>query len=1079
MKKSILILIFFVYSSFTFASNVNVKVQKVNDNLQLKDGGPYSTLVNINNLAMWIRNDGYSARNPNTGNSGVTYPRGTSTVIFQDGLVWGGKVNDGQSPQLRTGGQTYNIGTQGGKITGGITATSNTIVAETQTDPSVRIYRIRKDWATADLKQDAAEILSKPLNQVNDGDVAQIRDQYKKDWLEWPSYKGAPFYNKDGVPGYQPNSDATTEDDIDEPGFAGGDQVVWFVANDLNPGLSSGLYGSPPIGMEMQVTLWGYARSDALGNVIFKRFRFIYKGTVTTPYGSTIDSMYVAQWSDPDLGDYGDDFAGSDTSLSLGFVYNSTSQDAEFAQYGIAPPSSGYDFFAGPIVPSPGDSAVFDLQQRQGYKNLPMTSFIYFAAGGHYTDPPLEEYDGTVQWYNMLTGHPPTPQGPPPPPFIQYPAGINTQFWLSGDPVKKTGWYDGGAPGAQFSEPAGDRRIILASGPFNMALGDTQEVVVALLAGKGSNNLKSVNVLKFIDKSAQQAYKTLFNVPKGAENPNVGVTELNKELLFEWESDTSLAKRIENYSEAGYKFEGYNVYQLPSITADFKTAKLLATFDIDNALLDIKDEQVNEDGDVLEDIVARGTNSGIERFIRITEDKFRNRPLVNGRNYYFAVTSYSVNLDGVPKVIESPLLVQVVQPHFPNPGTEYSYNYGDEITEVENIVGDNNATFDISVFNPDLIDGKTYQVEFNGSGNSKTWSLISEGEAIIQDNSSFDGTQEHFVFRGFNFGVIDAPSEGLRRIAQVDTSDNTVANIFQQTDPTGTYRLYGASDEINDFTTSLSGLDSKYEIRFDSRMHYARAQATSSDNLGYWVQVPFSVWVIDSMGVNVNRQVFPAVFDKNGDGVWNTTGNTKIDNFAIFDTIIGISRVGYKDTSLFVGIAGNNLKRDILKLPSQKISTILFADVKGNGSYASSGTTILFETMKAVKDGDVKQFKFKPVIRNSNSLAKEMVQKINVYPNPYYGLNVDEIDRFNRYVTFNHLPSKVEIRIFDLAGNLVRVLVKESNHNDDRMQWDLQNQDGLPVASGIYIAHIDMKEIGETKILKLMIVQEQQFLPKY
>jgi hypothetical protein len=60
---------------------------------------------------------------------------------------------------------------------------------------------------------------------------------------------------------------------------------------------------------------------------------------------------------------------------------------------------------------------------------------------------------------------------------------------------------------------------------------------------------------------------------------------------------------------------------------------------------------------------------------------------------------------------------------------------------------------------------------------------------------------------------------------------------------------------------------------------------------------------------------------------------------------------------------------------------------------------------------------------------------------------------------------------------LVKTIVKE----DDTQftAWDLRNQNNLPVASGIYIAHIDLPDLGLTKILKLAIVQEDQFLKIY
>lgn len=114
--------------------------------------------------------------------------------------------------------------------------------------------------------------------------------------------------------------------------------------------------------------------------------------------------------------------------------------------------------------------------------------------------------------------------------------------------------------------------------------------------------------------------------------------------------------------------------------------------------------------------------------------------------------------------------------------------------------------------------------------------------------------------------------------------------------------------------------------------------------------------------------------------------------------------------------------------------------------------------------------------------AKKDVDKINVFPNPYYGVNTEEINKYQRFVTFTHLPEKATIRIFNLAGILVRTI----NHNTPTTpggtqfeRWDLANEAGLPVGSGLYIAHIDMPDLGTTKILKLAIVQEQQVLDRF
>jgi hypothetical protein len=114
----------------------------------------------------------------------------------------------------------------------------------------------------------------------------------------------------------------------------------------------------------------------------------------------------------------------------------------------------------------------------------------------------------------------------------------------------------------------------------------------------------------------------------------------------------------------------------------------------------------------------------------------------------------------------------------------------------------------------------------------------------------------------------------------------------------------------------------------------------------------------------------------------------------------------------------------------------------------------------------------------NSDLAKSDAEKINVFPNPYYGYQYRETAPDEHYVTFSHLPDNAVIRIFDLSGVLVRTI----NHNPVNGQferWYLQNDNNYPVASGIYVAYIDMPGLGTTKILKLAVIQEQQMLKVY
>ena len=253
--------------------------------------------------------------------------------------------------------------------------------------------------------------------------------------------------------------------------------------------------GRPPIGIEMQRTIWGYRRAGALGNTIFASTILINKS------GAKIDSMYLVQWADPDLGDAGDDYAGCDTTRSLGYIYNGKAD----ATYGTAVPAGGFDFFQGPDCARCCDrSGNLQTEISQGIQEPPDVGICVLHSGyrcicrsypgcrWRYPVVPPDEGDGRE--VRVPTSSIPT-------------TNKTTKFCFAGDPVKATGWNDGGAI------PAADRRICLVTGPFTMAVGDTQELVVANLAGIGADRLSSVSAMKVVDDLAQQAYNGLFVLP--------------------------------------------------------------------------------------------------------------------------------------------------------------------------------------------------------------------------------------------------------------------------------------------------------------------------------------------------------------------------------------------------------------------------------------------------------------------------------------------------------------------------------------------------------------------------------------
>jgi len=78
--------------------------------------------------------------------------------------------------------------------------------------------------------------------------------------------------------------------------------------------------------------------------------------------------------------------------------------------------------------------------------------------------------------------------------------------------------------------------------------------------------------------------------------------------------------------------------------------------------------------------------------------------------------------------------------------------------------------------------------------------------------------------------------------------------------------------------------------------------------------------------------------------------------------------------------------------------------------------------------------------------------------------------RGERRIYFDNLPPKATIRIFTLAGELVKKIEHNSNLENGREYWNLLNDDNLGVAFGMYIAHIDCYELG-SKVLKFGLIK--------
>ncbi len=86
------------------------------------------------------------------------------------------------------------------------------------------------------------------------------------------------------------------------------------------------------------------------------------------------------------------------------------------------------------------------------------------------------------------------------------------------------------------------------------------------------------------------------------------------------------------------------------------------------------------------------------------------------------------------------------------------------------------------------------------------------------------------------------------------------------------------------------------------------------------------------------------------------------------------------------------------------------------------------------------------------------LERVGVVPNPYHG-SAEWDPAGQSHVHFIHLPARSKVRIFTTNLELVRELVQDPKANlggeTGELAWDLKNEHGRNVVSGIYIYQVE------------------------
>jgi len=121
-----------------------------------------------------------------------------------------------------------------------------------------------------------------------------------------------------------------------------------------------------------------------------------------------------------------------------------------------------------------------------------------------------------------------------------------------------------------------------------------------------------------------------------------------------------------------------------------------------------------------------------------------------------------------------------------------------------------------------------------------------------------------------------------------------------------------------------------------------------------------------------------------------------------------------------------------------------------DGIPPSNGDVFLISLRKPLEPG--LRFPFETVSSSYES-DRITLSQVKVVPNPYLVSAGWETPQGKKKIAFTHLPRKCSVRIYNIAGELIRVLEKDDESGV--LFWDLRTKYGLDVSYGLYFYVIE------------------------
>ena len=519
--------------------------------------------------------------------------------------------------------------------------------------------------------------------------------------------------------------------------------------------------------------------------------------------------------------------------------------------------------------------------------------------------------------------------------------------------------------------------------------------------------------------------------------------------------------------------------------------------------------------------VDRDIRDGVEYTYAVTAYDYgfqRDDLLRNPLRFNFDLES----LENFKSSSESEANVVKVTPQ-PRPSNFVSPQVDTLLDAVHRVAGEGLARMQIQVINPEEVTGHTYRVIFQDSliesvrpfiDSVAVDTLFGRRDTVVVYDYFVDSSDVH-IDRKLVYNVLDVDDNRLEfshfsdRIDHIDGSASGIAGFIRDSLNTGLITGPEYSPIFDGLQLKIVNVTAKpffraaqwsgqsnYRVNFEVDAVQRPADYRLSFSSGFpdsayilepgkpvdRMPLPFEVFNISDPSAAKRVDALLVLEDRPPTKTWSSGDVFSLVEDATFrETPSGRLPVGTRtwrisfnwfpnDTTVVIPpdtiineVVDNrgNVRQDTVIIPAQEIS------------YEASipwqpGDDLTITTWKPLSPNDVFEFSTQPfALRTEETSA--LLDDIRVVPNPYIVSAAWETDPNRLKIQFTFLPAECKITIFNIAGELIKVL----HHNSmtvGTVDWNLWTENRQEVAYGLYIYVVETPR-GEKKVGKFAIIR--------